>query len=504
MKWPILLLLLVSGAFAAEIIKVGAKGDTRVIAPNEMATFDVTVTNAMDADAEVRLSVASGESGWVTIIHPKLFVPKNGTNGTKVYVTAPGNAVAGAYGFGVLGAVKGKETVFDIANFDVTVVPTERLLMAVGYSATELEAGGDIEVTTKVENFGNVFHEGLILDTYLYKGNKLIWHPDTTVFDLSAKEEKGVVNKYFFKPNDPAGEYSLRTYLKTQEREISQKEQPITMAEKRDLVQTKDADIDTLWTKKFAYTFENNGNVPEERTISRDFTALETRFLTYSIEPSGVEGNTHFWTVRVLPGETENLVVSTYGKVLAVVYALFAIVFILLAYTAYFKIKSRSLVQVTKDIIGVGYRRNEVELKVAVHVKNVSKKTLRDIQVSDAIPKDFEAKHFLTNRPKQITELKDKIEYIWNFDEFVPFEERALIYHVVGPITRAMLPSAIAHVKVEDGRATYFAKSERIRVPAPEEGEKPKEEKPKPKEKEESRPEKKGAEAKHKKEKVNK
>ncbi len=433
----------------------------------------------MESDQTVRLSIASGESGWVTIIDPTLFVAKNSSNSTKVYITAPKAAVAGSYGFGVLGAVKGQETIYDIANFDINVIPTEKLLLEVRSSLAEVELGGSIEVTTKVENYGNVFHEGLILDTYLFRGDTEVWHPDTEVFDLTAKDAKIVVTDYLFQPEDLAGEYTLRAILKGkgEDKEIGQSEAIVSMVETRDLVQTKDEDIDTIWTKKFSYTFENKGNAPEERTISREFTGLETRFLTYSIEPTRSEGNTYYWTVRLMPGESKNLVVSTYGKVLAVVYALFAIIFILLAYTAYFKIKARSLVQVTKDILGVGYHRNEVELKVAVHVKNVSKKTLTDIQVTDAIPKEFAAKHFLTSRPRQITELGDKMEYIWNFEMLVPFEERALIYHVIGPIKKARLPSAIARVKVEEGTATYFAKSERLAVPQPAKKEAPKPEK---------------------------
>jgi len=94
----------------------------------------------------------------------------------------------------------------------------------------------------------------------------------------------------------------------------------------------------------------------------------------------------------------------------------------------------RSPIVIVKDVSKVLAKEGGIAgLKIIIHLKNRSERTLENIKIVDKIPtiaeveRDFEVG---TLRPTAITKGRSAISISWDLAALEPYEERLITYHV--------------------------------------------------------------------------
>lgn len=456
-KTLLLILLLSSLAFAQEYVSVSVTYDKNTATPQQQLPFNVNVFNPNNADIDVRLQVIGAETGWVTLKDYKLSVPAKSTRSTVIYIEPPKNAIADAYAFTVLAFIENDPTVSDKETFTFNVIASESLKMRLKAAKNSLFPGDVLSVNTTVENSGTIQYALLSITYSLVQDNGTIWSETKSLSTLDPNTYLKDVYNRTLDPSIAPGDYEIRAVLANKGIEIIRAKDQITISTKRGIfveTETKEEFIN----KQITYTIKNTGNVLATQQIIIKPTWLEAQFLTSTDPYSRAEGG-YVMNVDVLPGQTKTIVVSTYGRVLSLVYVLLLIIALLIAFIWYRNYTLKPKISLEKTISAVGADTRHVEISIALILKNLSDETLENIFITDAIPQTIEMKKFTTLNPSQVNERESEIEYIWTINKMLPMEERVLVYKIKTLLNDVRLPRASAQARNTIGKL-YFARSE--------------------------------------------
>ncbi len=189
---------------------------------------------------------------------------------------------------------------------------------------------------------------------------------------------------------------------------------------------------------------ENTGNAEKTEEVSLKAGFLKRMFS--STEPEAERGSGVLkWKVELKPGETKSVEIVTNYWALVVIVLLIA-----LTGTAYFVLRSPLAIHKSARILSTK-EGGLSELKVLIHLKNITNHKLTNVNIIDIVPKL--AEHIRqpeqgTLEPSKIL-LHDKKGTIlkWNIHEIEPGEERIITYKMKSSLSiigGVSLPSIVA------------------------------------------------------------
>ncbi len=470
MRAYLLLMLLLGSLVSAQaegILVEPIKAEKNTVAPGEVLEFKITVYNPSDANITANLNIYGEQSSWANFKdNPtrKLKVPAKSFADATVLVQPPSTAPVKGYSIEIDASLEGKGSVRDSRSFAFFVKGTQDVTIETSSSRRDYYPGDTIEITSKVENTGNLEYPYLFVNYALSRAGELVWSDSKVITQLSpgSSATAGASKKAdsTFLP----GKYLLVSYAS--DRETGGKELARSTAELiiREIpfnpvsnMSVRNSTTSEFMRRQITYELENNGNVVESRTIIQQFSWLESKFLS-SNEQYIKAGGLYIWDISLRPGDKKTLTITTYGAVLTVVYLLAVTIVLLLAFIAYRAYSARPKIELEKKISRIHAKEGGIDLSLALIVRNKTKERMENIIVTDAVPKTHNVKQFSTATPAQVNERRHEIEYVWTIDHMKPFEERVLVYHVSGTLGEFALPSASAQARTEEGRL-YFAKS---------------------------------------------
>lgn len=469
MRAYLLLLLLGSLAFAqAEGILVEPiKAEKNTVAPGEILEFKITVYNPSSGNITANLNIYGEQNSWANFKdNPtrKLKVPAKSSAEAIVAIQPPASAPVKAYSIEVEASLEGKGSIRDSRSFPFFVKGAQDVTLETSANRKDYYPGDTIEITSKVENIGNIEYSVLFVNYALSRSGELAWSDSKVVTALSPKgsDTTGAskqIDRSFF-----PGKYLLVSYVSDKESGGAELARSTAEIIVRDIpfypvsnMSLRNSTVSEFMRRQITYELENKGNVVESRTIIHQFSWLESKFLS-SNENYIKAGGLYIWDISLRPGEQKTLTITTYGAVLTVVYLLAVTIFLLLAFIAYRAYTMRPKIALEKKISRIRSTDGAIELSLALIVRNMTKERMENIIVTDAVPKTHNVRQFSTATPAQVNERRHEIEYVWTIDHMKPYEERVLIYHIIGSIGEFSLPSASAQARNEQGRL-YFAKS---------------------------------------------
>jgi len=178
-------------------------------------------------------------------------------------------------------------------------------------------------------------------------------------------------------------------------------------------------------------TYTNDGNVDKSKTIKISTGWFAKIFTKTSPESTLIkdEGKYYFvYDLSLKPDETDSITVSTNYRI-----PIALLIIIILIITGYFVF--RSPIIITKEIKEIHKTHDGLsEVKVQLHIKNISAMTLEDVRIIDKIPSIAHLEkvfHIGTLEPSKIAEREKSGTVVkWEIDEIERFEERLIVYKI--------------------------------------------------------------------------
>ncbi len=210
---------------------------------------------------------------------------------------------------------------------------------------------------------------------------------------------------------------------------------------------------------EYYYTYKNEGN--EETTIQETIkTNLFSKpFITIIDENNNIiekttinnETGTYLvWSIKLKPEETKK-----YNIIYNYILLFWIIVFLIIGIIVYNMMKSP--IEIKKDAVVVGVSEGGIsEIRVVLHLKNLTGKRYKNINVVDIIPKlaEFIPEKDEYNQSRVYNNKNEGSIVKWNIDSLEKYEERILTYRIKSKLSilgGLTLPRAILRFTDETG-----------------------------------------------------
>ncbi|RME54677.1 hypothetical protein D6777_03030 [Candidatus Woesearchaeota archaeon] len=334
----------------------------------------------------------------------------------------------------------------------IRVVPPEDILDMELSFPDKVEPGRDYELKVLLKNNLNtqIKNARLIVSSDLFNeelGLKFYALQDIEQkfkFPISALTKPGTYNvevKVLY--NNEIIERSTFTFVVTENKDVKEKK-----TENLGLI-----------IKTYSVEKTNYGNTKVSESYSINLNKFQQLFATYSEQPSSVKGNKVSWVFDIEPNKSHTVSVKVSYVPLVIVLVVLVIIMIVL-----YVWSSRKL-SVTKEILKLREDKDGItELKVLLHIKNKTKKTLRHLSVIEHLPKILEPmKDFGTLKPERVQKGSKGYRVIWLIPELVSGEERIISYNVrskINIVGSFVLSPTIVRYKGLRGKKLEFESNE--------------------------------------------
>lgn len=211
---------------------------------------------------------------------------------------------------------------------------------------------------------------------------------------------------------------------------------------------------ETVFFKKFvAFTVTNEGNVENVQTFKYPVSIFNALFISSSSTVIEENGQKYLaWDMELAPGD--NVVVNAEFNYRILAYlVLFFIAFMIF----YWVVKSP--IDVRKGVITTLGKEGALhELKIALEIRNKSKKTLHNLDVVDMIPGIANLEKSLelgTIKPEQVSPVGKGTKMVWNLPELEGKEHRIITYKIktkLDVLGTFSLPRAVVEHKNKKGK----------------------------------------------------
>ncbi len=212
---------------------------------------------------------------------------------------------------------------------------------------------------------------------------------------------------------------------------------------------------ESIFFKKFqTLYFTNEGNVRNTQEVRYPTNIFASLFV--SSEDSyitAVDGKRYLtWEQELGPNETTSVSITYQYRVL------FYIFVVLLAFLLFYY-AVRSPISLRKGVITTKSRDGSIaEIKIALDVRNVSKKVLKDVKVTEVLPGITHLEKAVdlgTLKPHKIMSTKQGKKVVWKLAEIEPLEHRIITYKIkpkLNVLGILEFPRAIASFKKRKGK----------------------------------------------------
>ena len=222
----------------------------------------------------------------------------------------------------------------------------------------------------------------------------------------------------------------------------------------------------------YLVTKSNAGNTWVEESFDLPLNMFQRSFASYSADPSSSDGAGWHWQFRIeLDSEYKLSVTINYQPLFA---GILLVVFVALL-SGY--LLSRG-VTIRKEILKIKQTPDGMsELKVLLHIKNKSGKSVHNVAVIELLPNlIYPSTQFGTLHPEKVQKGEKGVKLTWTLNELLAGEERILSYTVhskINMIGKFLLPPALVRYKNPRGKTinsksnplSFFSGSREIKAP---------------------------------------
>ncbi|MGV8150639.1 MAG: hypothetical protein ACP5NV_02830 [Candidatus Woesearchaeota archaeon] len=280
---------------------------------------------------------------------------------------------------------------------------------------------------------------------------------------LGSLEEK--TNQILFVDLDPLqkpGTYNVHVALIYNDEIISQSNRQLIIKEYSD-IQVEQKTIRGLFYKTEEIELYNDGNSETLKEVKIKRTFLQKIFTTSTLdyESTREDGVSYIsWNVPLKPRESYTLKATTNYSIL------FIIIFAILIVTISYFIFRSPVIMFKKGKISADSEHGITDIKIRLHIKNRSGKTIRNIKIIDKYPKLttlVEDSSLGVLKPTKLTSTDKSHNLLsWNLEVLDPYEERLIVYklksslNIVGNVS---LPPSKIRFHTATGERSYVSNS---------------------------------------------
>ncbi len=308
-----------------------------------------------------------------------------------------------------------------------------------------------LSIDTKLENQNIVNHSDL---SVRISSDNLPALDTVQEVALGPLARKSVEFTYDMNNLQEPGTYSIEVTLLKAGEEIGISESKTLEIEENTPMFEKETVSDSSFLKKASsIIYTSQSNVKDTQTIKIP-TGIVSRFFTYTEPESEMvkeDGERYLQMSLTLdPGESRTITVITSYRLLFII--LFLAILGTAAYYTY-----RAPVIVKKGVSNVEIKEGGISnIRVTLEIKNISKKSLKSLKVTDYIPNiaDLE-KNFIegTLKPSKVLKHEKRGTVLkWDIEELAPGEERIISYNLQSRL------SILGNFKLPRAKANYKGK----------------------------------------------
>lgn len=310
-----------------------------------------------------------------------------------------------------------------------------------------------LEVYIRNRNPSNLDDLRIVVESELFNKEYLT--------SLSSLEEK--TNQILFADLNPLqkpGTYDVSVKLLYKNDTVSQSTKQVLIKEYSD-IQIEQTATRKIFSKTEKISLYNDGNNDALKLIKLKKNFFEKIFTTGSAKyvPLTENGISYItWNVPLKPRESYTITVKTDYTLLALFVILVIVIII-----SYYIFRSPVILFKNAKITSMS-EEGVSDIKVKLHIKNRSGRTLKNIKIIDKYPKlvILQEESSLGNiKPtKMLSADKSNNLLMWNLDVLEPFEERLMVYrlkselNIVGNIS---LPAAKIKFHTATGERSYMS-----------------------------------------------
>jgi hypothetical protein len=435
---------------------------------DEVAKFNVTVTNYLPQDSIYAFSLPLGDSlNWI-MFPSNVQVPALSSETFVLSVTPRAATPTGVYQLNVV--VRSDESRQDLPlpidysfdGFHSGFTPNLETIVVLpeAYDPRERAIVG---IRIRNRNPLDIEEAEIRVLSDLFSGSQKISISPGPHRTLSEGLSKEMV--FQMDPLQAPGDYEVRVqiYYPKTDRVVSE-DAGFVRVKEYSSTPSKLETSSQLFITTHTITVENFGNKDSVAEIRLAGGWIKKLFSTFSLEPEfeHVEGETYFlWTPTLQPTESKVITVRTNYWPLVI-----TILIILLVVFLYFKLRSPVVLDKEVAVIDEDEGTGSSDLRVRLFVKNRTGKSVTNLTVSDkvrGITDYVESTQLGHVKPSRTTKTSKKGTLLfWDLDELEPFEERIFTYKlksklkVVGDLT---LPKAAAKFESFNSRERRISSS---------------------------------------------
>jgi hypothetical protein len=323
-------------------------------------------------------------------------------------------------------------------GFILRVVPPEDILDLSVSIPDRVGPGKDLEFEIVMENNLNTQLNDVrvIVSSELFNDEK-----DIRLFALQERNEKYVFQiETFAEPKD----YELNIRVIYNSEIIDRATAKFSVLKNADVKEIKHETTGFL-TKTYSVVKTNYGNSAVEESYKLDLSRFQKWFVSYSEDPYEVNEEV-VWRFVIDPDSSHKVSATVSYRPLA----LALLVIIVFGFLAYFWMTKNLTIK--KQILKVSENKDGIsELKILLHIKNKTARTLRHLAVVETLPKIIEpTNNFGTLSPEKVQKGDKGVRMMWVVPELVRGEERIISYKVKSKINIVgafLLPTAKVRYK---------------------------------------------------------
>lgn len=420
-------LLSSTAVFAASEFNVNVNPVVNRITPDDVAAYNITITNKGDTDRIYSLKLSSGDAtNW--ILSPNSMKVSAGETSSEILNVFPKSTTGvGSY-----------ELMLQVAYLsDTEEVPLNLYMnfeglyldytpnVALSVSTVEVQDPREsMKVSVLMRNRNMLDMKNLTLrikSDMFYKEVNLSLGPrkefsSEYLFDLEALQSPGIYK------------IRLELYYPVNDKVVAEAETEFKV-DAYSTVTPKYDSSKSWFIRRDIITVENIGNYERTKDISMKMPWFKRMFVSSDADADFVrmEGKSYLqWNPSLKPMEIKTITVTTNYRPLIVI-----ILLLIVALVAYFMLRSPLILLkeagvVEQDEHGIS------EIKVKIFIKNRSRKALEQITVTDKVPgitEYVESNNLGSMKPSRMTRTTAKGTILhWDLDKLDAFEERIITY----------------------------------------------------------------------------
>jgi hypothetical protein len=429
--YSLLLVLLVSSVYAAEDFNAELTTVRDVIYPDEVAFFQLTVTN-LQQESDV-FAISTQEYDWILDSEPLGEILPGQTRSVLVELAPKGTMAPGTRA--VIIKVRSANT----RDFEeISKIITVRSL-----NGSNRTYAPSVFLNSRVAEQVDP-REAMTIEVYLRNRNarvydKLDVHIESDIFTkdystslgpIGEEGEKTNTVSVALKENTPPGVHPLKVTISVDGQRINTYETQYTIKaiDSTDVQET----AETVFFKTVTtYTVANNGNIRDEQIIFHPTNPLKRLFTDASADydvQKNDEGSVLVLNVNLEPQQEAEITVTENYRLLFILGVL-----VLLSIISYYVLRSPVVLHKEATIIGSS-ADGVSHIKVRLFIKNRSAKAVHNLHVIDKVTSmaDVVKESSLgTLQPSKIVRKKGHGTLVrWDIDTLEAFEERIITYQV--------------------------------------------------------------------------